>query len=115
MEPHVVKILNDYKKRDERIKVKFLDENLGVSSASNAAIALATGEFIGFLDHDDELLPSALYEVVSLLNKTQEVDFIYSDEILLDKSGAPIYAYYRPVFFTGLYAVPLLHCSFFGD
>lgn len=98
MEPHVVKILNDYKKRDERIKVKFLDENLGVSSASNAAIALATGEFIGFLDHDDELLPSALYEVVSLLNKTQEVDFIYSDEILLDKSGAPIYAYYRPDF-----------------
>ena len=97
-EPHVADILDYYKKKDERIKVKFLSNNLGVSGASNAAIALATGEFIGLLDHDDELLPSALYEVVHLLNKTQEADFIYSDEILLDKSGAPIYAYYRPDF-----------------
>jgi GT2 family glycosyltransferase len=96
--PHVAEILDYYKKKDERIKVKFLSNNLGVSGASNAAIALATGEFIGLLDHDDELLPSALYEVVYLLNKTQEADFIYSDEILLDKSGAPIYVYYRPDF-----------------
>jgi glycosyltransferase involved in cell wall biosynthesis len=95
---HVAEILDYYKKKDERIKVKFLSNNLGVSGASNAAIALATGEFIGLLDHDDELLPSALYEVVHLLNKTEEADFIYSDEILLDKSGAPIYVYYRPDF-----------------
>ncbi len=97
-EPHVADVLNYYMKKDERIKVKFLNDNLGVSSASNAAIAMATGEFIGFLDHDDELLTSALYEVVHLLNKTREADFIYSDEILLDKSGTPIYAYYRPDF-----------------
>ena len=97
-EQHVAEILDYYRGKDERIKVKFLRKNVGVSGASNEAIALATGEFIGFLDHDDELLPSALYEVVHLLNTTQETDFIYSDEILLNKSGKPIYAYYRPDF-----------------
>jgi len=75
-----------------------LDSHLGVSGASNAAIALASGEFIGLLDHGDELLPLALYEVVQLLNKTQDADFIYSDEVLLDETGAPIYTYYRPDF-----------------
>ncbi len=94
----VFKILDVYRKEDSRIKVTFLNANLGVSGASNAAIAMATGEFIGLLDHDDELLPSALYEIVNLLNKKSEADFIYTDEVLLDKSGAPIYAYYRPDF-----------------
>ncbi len=97
-EPSVAKILNRYARKDDRVRVKFLQENLGVSGASNEAIALATGEFIGLLDHDDELLPSALYEVVRLLNRTRDADFIYSDEILLNKSGTPIYAYYRPDF-----------------
>jgi GT2 family glycosyltransferase len=90
--------LDHYNKKDERITVQFLSNTHGVSGLSNAAIALATGEFIGLLDNGDELLPSALYEVVYLLNKTQDADFIYSDEILLDKSGSPIYTYYRPGF-----------------
>jgi GT2 family glycosyltransferase len=91
-------LLNYYSKKDERIKVRFLNNPLGISGLSNAAIALVTGEFIGLLDHGDELLSSALYEIVHLLSKTQAVDFIYSDEILFDKSGLPLYTYYRPDF-----------------
>jgi GT2 family glycosyltransferase len=97
-EPAISELLDSYNRKDERITVQFLSSHLGVSGASNAAIALATGEFIGLLENGDELLPSALYEVVHLLNKTQDADFIYSDEILLDKSGSPIYTYYRPDF-----------------
>ncbi|MBU3926494.1 MAG: glycosyltransferase, partial [Bacteroidetes bacterium] len=97
-EPHIAELLASYSKKDERIKVLFLSGHLGVSGASNAAIARAMGEFIGFLSQGDELLPSALYEVVHLLNKTQETDFIYSDEVLLDESGEPLYTYYRPEF-----------------
>src|SRR5712691_7380327 len=37
---------------DQRIKVCLLDENRGISANSNQALALATGEFIGLLDHD---------------------------------------------------------------
>lgn len=89
---------NAYRKNDSRIKVRFLSENLGVSGASNEAISLATGEFIGFLDHDDQLVPSALYEVVKLLNENSEADFIYSDEVLIDEGNKPQYVIYRPDF-----------------
>ncbi len=97
-ESDVGELLDYYHNKDQRITVKSLSSHLGVSGASNAAIALATGEFVGLLDHGDELLPSALYEVVHLLNKTQDADCIYSDEILFDTSGSPIYTYYRPDF-----------------
>jgi GT2 family glycosyltransferase len=82
--PHVSEVLRNYTKMDSRIKVKFLDGNRGIAENSNEALSMATGDFIGLLDHDDELAPSALYEVVRLLNKNPVLDFIYSDE---DKIG----------------------------
>jgi len=59
---------------------------------------MASGEFIGFLDHDDQLLSNALYEVVLMLNRNASADFIYSDEILISKRGKPVFAYFRPDF-----------------
>jgi GT2 family glycosyltransferase len=76
--------LQRYSKEDNRIIVYFSPENLGISGASNRALQLASGEFVGLLDHDDELSPYALYEVVKLLQEFPETDLIYSDE---DKLG----------------------------
>jgi cellulose synthase/poly-beta-1,6-N-acetylglucosamine synthase-like glycosyltransferase len=64
---------------DPRIKVSLLDENRGISGNSNEALALATGEFIALLDHDDTLAPFALFEVVQALNEQPSIDFLYSD------------------------------------
>ncbi|MFZ3050886.1 MAG: glycosyltransferase family 2 protein [Methanothrix sp.] len=97
-QPHVKETLNFYQQKDARIKVKYLNENRGVSGASNEALAMASGEFIGFLDHDDQLPPNALYEVVLLLNRNARADFVYSDEILISERGKPRYAYFRPDF-----------------
>lgn len=97
-QPHIKETLNCYQQKDARIKVKYLNENQGVSGASNEALAMASGEFIGFLDHDDQLLSNALYEVVLMLNRNASADFIYSDEILISKRGKPVYAYFRPDF-----------------
>ena len=97
-QPHIKETLNCYQQKDARIKVKYLNENQGVSGASNEALAMANGEFIGFLDHDDQLLPNALYEVVLMLNRNASADFIYSDEILISKRGKPVFAYFRPDF-----------------
>lgn len=97
-QPHIRETLNFYQQKDARIKVKYLNENQGVSGASNEALAMASGEFIGFLDHDDQLLPNALYEVVLMLNRNARADFIYSDEILISKRGKPVFAYFRPDF-----------------
>lgn len=96
--PHTAELLESYRQKDQRIKLRRLSGDPGVSALSNEAFAMATGEFTGLLDPGDELLPSALYEVVRHVNRVPETDFIYSDEVLLDPSDAPIYTYYRPDF-----------------
>ncbi|MHC5019746.1 MAG: glycosyltransferase, partial [Planctomycetota bacterium] len=45
---------------DERIRAECGTANRGIAAASNGALALATGEFVALLDHDDELTPDAL-------------------------------------------------------
>lgn len=89
-------LLEEYTRKDRRIKVTFVKKNGGISSASNAALALATGEFIGFLDHDDELKPDALYEVVKLLNQRPDLDFIYTDEDKRSPDGCLEQPFFKP-------------------
>lgn len=50
---------------EPRIRYEHLKENLGIAENTNAAFALADGEWIGLLDHDDILAPDALYEVLA--------------------------------------------------
>ena len=81
---------------DRRIKVDFLAENLGISGNSNRALALATGEFVGLLDHDDTLAPFALYEAAKVINEKPDVDFIYSDKDCLNEKGERISPLFKP-------------------
>ena len=94
---HVRKLLEEYERLDNRIKVKFLDRNKGISEASNEAASLATGEFIGFLDHDDELAPEALFEVAMAVNSV-EPDIIYTDEDLINLESRYLDSFYKPGF-----------------
>ncbi len=93
---HVKQVLESYAKEDSRIKVEFLGENKGIAANSNAAIALATGEFIGFLDHDDELAPFALYEIVKTINSNSDVRYIYSDEDKIDEQNVRMSPFFKP-------------------
>lgn len=72
-------ILKEYMALDNRIKVKWLKENYGISGNTNQALALASGDFIGLLDHDDFVEPDLLYEVVLKLQDSS-VDIVYTDE-----------------------------------
>jgi len=90
------KILKKYEKQDGKIKLILLNENEGISENSNKALSLATGEFIGLLDHDDELTDDALYEVVKLLQKHPEADLIYSDEDKIDVKGKRSDPFFKP-------------------
>ena len=108
--PHIKKIIKKYSLKDKRIKVKFLDENKGISGNSNEALRLATGEFVGFLDHDDELSPFALYEVVRSLNLDPEIDFIYSDEDKLDEAGKRCDAFFKPDWSPDLFLSVMYTC-----
>lgn len=86
-EPHVKEILTRYAAQDRRIKVVFLAENKGIAGNSNEAAALATGEFIGLLDHDDTLPPFALFDFVQAILAYQDADYLYSDEDKLTEDG----------------------------
>ncbi len=64
---------------DNRIKYIRLDRNYGIAGNMNAAMDLATGEYISLFDHDDLLTPDCLYEVVKSLQEFQ-YDVVYTDE-----------------------------------
>ena len=84
---YIHEILEDYSRRDRRINVKYLKSNKGISSNSNEALLLSTGEYIALLDHDDKLPPFALHKVVEAINEYPDVDFIYTDEDKITKTG----------------------------
>jgi GT2 family glycosyltransferase len=86
----------DWEKRDPRIKVTYSTKNEGISRASNHALALATGEFVGLLDHDDEITPDALFEIVKFLQVHRDADMIYSDEDKLDRDGRRVQPFFKP-------------------
>ena len=94
-EKHIKRILSKYIK-NEKVKMKFLKKNIGISGASHEALSLATGEFVGFLDDDDELSIDALFEIVKLLNNSPHADLIYSDEDKLNSEGKRVEPFFKP-------------------
>ena len=91
----VKQILEICTKKDDRIKVVNVPENEGIAQNTNRALDIATGEFIGLLDHDDLLEENALYEIVSCLNKKKETAVLYTDE---DKVTTDLDEYFSPNF-----------------
>lgn len=83
----VIELLQSYESTEQRIKVKYLKENQGISENTNKALLLATGEYIALLDHDDLLTEDALYEIVEAININNKPDFLYTDEDNIDETG----------------------------
>ena len=99
--PEPITYMQEYPKKDSRIKYKIIGENKGISGNTNEALTLATGDFIGLLDHDDLLPRFSLYEVVKAINENPEVEFIYSDEDKLETTKGPRYGvFFKPDFTT---------------
>jgi hypothetical protein len=78
--------------------LSFSEKRSGISAASNRSIAESTGEFVTLLDHDDELHPSALLEVVRCLSACPAADVIYSDEDKIDQVGVRSHPAFKPKF-----------------
>jgi GT2 family glycosyltransferase len=78
--PHVRPTLSAWAAADARIRLMFRERNGNIAAASNTALALATGDFVALVDHDDILRPHALHAVVAVLQDDNEADLVYSDE-----------------------------------
>jgi O-antigen biosynthesis protein len=106
------RVIEEFAQHDSRIKAQFLQENQGIAEATNAAIRLASGEFFGLLDHDDELSADALYENVRLLQEHSDADVIYSDEDKLDVDGNNCEPFFKPDWSPELFLSCMYTCHF---
>lgn len=96
--PYVRAVLEEYKVRDERVKLSFGVCNQGVSHACNRALALASGDFVVLLDHDDILEEQALFRVAEAILE-DDPDMLYSDEVLVGEDGETVQHFiFRPAF-----------------
>lgn len=89
----MAEVLKKYTDMDQRIKVKDLEKNAGISENTNEALAMAAGEYVGLLDHDDLLAPNALYEVAQAVGQDPKIDVLYTDE---DKVSMDLGEHFQP-------------------
>lgn len=91
------KLVSQY--NDKRIKYKKLEQNKGISGNSNEAIKMAKGDYIALLDHDDTIMPQALFRYTELINQDEDYELIYSDEDKLTEDGTHRFdPFFKPEF-----------------
>ncbi len=94
---------------DPRIHFASLPTQQGISGALNRALEMATGDYIGVLDHDDFLSRDALFRVVEALQQ-KRYDVLYSDEDYVDENGEPVRPNFKPDWSPEL----LSNCMYMG-
>ncbi len=97
-QPKLNAVLQRYADADPRIKFEPAAQNGGISAATNAALKMCSGEFVGFLDHDDTLTPDALLRVAQALSADPELDAVYSDSDKLTAHGVRADPFLKPDF-----------------
>jgi GT2 family glycosyltransferase len=91
----LTQLLEEYAAKDARIRFCTLQENRGIAGNTNAALAMATGDFIVLADHDDILPANALFELAAAVNEDRSIDVLYSDEDKVSMDGKK---YFEPHF-----------------
>jgi GT2 family glycosyltransferase len=94
--PHVAAELEAAASGDRRIRVMRRAANGGIVAASNDAVAMARGEFVVLLDHDDRLHRDALAAVAEAIDAEPDADYVYTDEDKLDRIGLHFGPFFKP-------------------
>lgn len=79
-------ILDEFAARDSRIRV-IHQSNSGVSAARNAALDIASGDWIGFLDGDDTYHPQLLQVVSEAIAENEPLDAVGYGAVYVDENG----------------------------
>jgi len=97
-------LLDNLAKLDSRIRVIHLETNRGVSAASNAGLAVANGEYVLVLDHDDALEPHCLHRFAEAILCENRPGLLYADEALTGPDLGDVLAIrVRPAFSHDFY------------
>lgn len=91
-----LQLLDRYTAADPRIRVVKGSARAGISANTNRALAIATGKYVGFLDHDDELAPTALEDMARAIACYPEARLLYSDEDKIDEDGNRFAPHFKP-------------------
>lgn len=70
---------------DDRIRV-ITAPNLSIPENTNPGIAVARGDYVGFIDHDDFIEPDAFFRYVETINDHPQCDLLFCDEDMWDMS-----------------------------
>jgi teichuronic acid biosynthesis glycosyltransferase TuaG len=81
-----IEVIEEYLKKDSRIKLVQLKNNSGAAVARNTAINAAEGRFIAFLDSDDLWMPTKLEKQLNFMIKNN-YDFTYTHYDLIDEEN----------------------------
>ena len=81
------KVVNEFQKKDKRIKYIKMNVNKGSAAARNIGIKIARGDYIAFLDSDDEWLPEKLEKQIRLFFANKNLGFVSCNTIILNFSG----------------------------
>jgi glycosyltransferase involved in cell wall biosynthesis len=111
-DPSIRKILEYYANQDKRIKVIFREKNGHISAASNSALELVSGTWVGLLDHDDVLSEHALFWVAESINNRPNASLIYSDEDKIDETGKRRDPYFKCDWNVDLFYSQNMFCHF---
>src|SRR5271157_2559888 len=80
-------LLEEWRKKDGRIQVIFLDKNSGgPAHPKNVAFPNTQGKYIAYLDHDDEWLPEKLEKQVKVLQEHPEVGLVSCEAFIMDEN-----------------------------
>ena len=82
-------IIKKYKEKDDRIKIRFHDENKGPAKTLGECIGMAEGKFIAVINSDDVWVKMKLEKQLKIL-KINENLIVYSSRALIDSKGMPL-------------------------
>ena len=110
----ITAVLDYYEALDQRIRTARIPDNAGISHATNIALEMASGSYIGLLDHDDMLASDTLETIADHLIKDPTIDLVYTDECKIDENDIVQYLMPKPDWSPAIVDGVYVHWTFFS-
>jgi glycosyltransferase involved in cell wall biosynthesis len=95
-DPQISAYLRQFAAQDSRVSLRVRPSNGHIIATSTDALALANGQFVILLDHDDLLAPHALQSLAQAIAEQSSADYLYTDEDKLTLSGERFAPFFKP-------------------